>query len=458
MNGCAENDVNFIPPNYSNMPSYIKKEKVKADATNIKNHEQEKKEKAKADATNIKNPEQKKKEKAKADATNIKTPEQEKKEKVKADATNIKTPEQEKKEKEKNEFRANLIQDCKKIDVIYDSLKINDSTIKEAYVTSEDINKRFKKIKQFSSGKGGASVYWVNDLKNKGIDRVLKIFPEENFTKIFKKNNELREIYFSCKLAKEKFTDSKLSFSSDDNNFFPGFFGFGYTNTDKPFASKNDISMESNKKYFFMLMEFVKGKDMFVYSKDKKDEKSPYKDPQITTLILYQIISAIKNAHESLGFYHMDMHPGNIMLSSDKTITYTINKNQTITAPMVKIIDFGLSTGVDFYENDNINKSNALALKLRPKRAYSKVLLDFFINIDSWSSSFKGSSIAKTPLFITKAETLRKQINAGDDMQFFNMMLYSFGKIFKPFIDYCNNYSDCLIDINKFLEVKATKK
>lgn len=103
-------------------------------------------------------------------------------------------------------------------------------------------------------------------------------------------------------------------------------------------------------------------------------------------------------------------------------------------APKVKIIDFGLATSREFYAADKINSSAALSLTLPPSRNYSLVLLKFISNF---------RSLLTGPLVISKAGDLAKQYPAGDDIQFINMMIYSFRNYYYSFNDYCRDYQSC---------------
>lgn len=289
---------------------------------------------------------------------------------------------------------------------------------------------RFSLVQQFTSGKGGAKVYWVKDKNNQNEDKVLKIFPEENFQKDFNHNNEQRETWFSCELSKLNFKEKGFEFLSADKSFFPAFYGFGYTLTDVPFA---DARVTPNKKHLFMLMEFIKGKDMYEHSEDKSSAESPYRNASTSRAILYQVLAALNQAYEKMGFFHKDLHPGNIILSEDKLVSLKID-DVMVQAPMIKIIDFGLATSKEFYASDKINNADAQALKLSPSRNYSLVLLKFISNF---------RSLLTGPLVISKAGSLAKQYPAGDDIQFINMIIYSFRNYYSSFSDYCRDYKSC---------------
>lgn len=180
-------------------------------------------------------------------------------------------------------------------------------------------------------------------------------------------------------------------------------------------------------------MEFIKGKDMYAHSEDKSSTNSPYKSSSTTKVIIYQVLAGLNQAFQKMGFFHKDLHPGNIMLSEDKLVTLKI-KGVTVYAPMVKIIDFGLATAKNFYAADGINSAAASSLNLAPSRYYSLVLLKF---ISNFRSIFTG------PLVISKAGDLAKQYPAGDDIQFINMIIYIFRNTFDSFINYCRDYQSC---------------
>lgn len=330
---------------------------------------------------------------------------------------------------------AGLQFDCDKIKSFYNSLKYSGSDT-GSFLSARDIRERFSKVKQFTSGKGGASVYWVKDLE---VDRVLKIFPAESFEKDFEKNNEIREIFFSCHLAKEKFTLPNATFSSTDTSFFPRFFGFAYTDSDTPFDQPPPV--QSSKKHLMMVMEFIKGKDMFVHSEEKASD-SPLLNKAQSQAIILQIVSALEQAHKNLGFYHLDLHPGNIVLSSDKTVKFRKASGAYVIAPMVKIIDFGLATGSYFYVSDGLDPRKAASLTLSPSRNYSLALLNF-------STNLRGSLIYSAG-FISKAKSVSEDYPGGDDLQFVNMMIYTFRNTFSSFNNYCQNYQKCIQDFSKF--------
>ncbi len=331
-------------------------------------------------------------------------------------------------------LNAGLQYDCDQIKSIYNSLKYGADT--NAYLSSNDIANRYSLVKQFTSGKGGASVYWVKDLE---VDRVLKIFPAESFSNDFEKNPEIREIFLSCHLAKERFEDSTMTFSSRDKNFFPGFYGYAYTDTDTPFASPP--AAKTGKKHLIMVMEFIKGKDLYVHSEDKKNTLSPLNNKIATQGIIYQLLVALERAHKNIGFYHRDLHPGNIIISSDKTVSIKKSGGGVVVAPMLKIIDFGLSTSRYFYSADQIDSSKAQSLRLPSSRDYSLVLLKFVTNM---------RSLAASPAFIAKAKSVAKDYQAGDDMQFINMLIYTFRNTFDSYNNYCSDYASCIVDFANF--------
>jgi serine/threonine protein kinase len=257
---------------------------------------------------------------------------------------------------------------------------------------------------------------------------VIKIFPQEKFIKNFQYNSDLREIYFSCHLNRLIFTDKHLIFSTTDKNFFPIFYGFGFSTTDKPFDGKSADNQE--KKHFFMIIEYVDGKDVFTYSNNRATRESAFKAKTKVKAILFQVIFALNQANKELGFSHLDLHPGNIMLSENKTIDLKIGQSIE-KAPMVKIIDFGLSSAEDFPP-------------LTASRIYSKVLLDFVANM-------RISPLARL-LFFSKAEEIHRHYPGSDDLQFINMMIYAFRNYYankdmdtrSAFIAYCKNYDECL--------------
>lgn len=319
--------------------------------------------------------------------------------------------------------------DCDGIKNLYDSLRSNNPE-NSAFVSAQDLAERFKLEKQFSNSAGGSNVYWVKDLS---ADRVVKIFPAESFSKRFEENSALRELYFSCKLAEEEFNFPNMSFSTADHNFFPRFFGYGYSDTDTPFEA---TAKKQDKKHFFMITELIKGKDMYEHSK-ALDPTSPLNDRTKTQAILYQIISALKQVYEKMGFFHRDLHPGNIIISEDKTVSFNRGNRPPFIAPMIKIINFGSGTSRAFYAQDTISPIAAEKLKLEPSRSKSAVLSDFAKNM--------GGSLFGT-LFITKALRVSKQYQAGDDIHFFNMMIHVFRKIFahpSREFDYCGDYIIC---------------
>jgi serine/threonine protein kinase len=331
-------------------------------------------------------------------------------------------------------LNAGLQYDCDQIKSIYTSLKYGAET--NAYISGKDIANRYSLVKQFTSGKGGASVYWVKDLE---VDRVLKIFPAESFINDFEKNPEIREIFLSCHLAKERFEDSSMTFSTRDKNLFPGFYGYGFTDTDTPFGPQPAV--KSGKKHLIMVMEFIKGQDLYVHSEDKKNTLSPLNNKTTTQAIIYQLLTALQRAHKNLGFYHRDLHPGNIIVSSDKSVSITKSTGGTVMAPMIKIIDFGLSTSRYFYTYDQLDGTKAQKMSLPSSRDYSLVLLKFITNM---------RSLAASPAIIAKAKSVAKDYQAGDDMQFINMLIYTFRNTFDSYNDYCSDYTKCLNDFSKF--------
>ena len=293
----------------------------------------------------------------------------------------------------------NVSQDCDAIKTLYDSKGIG---AEPSATSKNDITDTYKKIKQFSSGAGGGSVYLVESYKDKK-QYVLKIFPEESFVKPFDKNNELREIYFTCKLT--KFPQ------------FPQFFGYGHTTTNQPF----DASAGIPKKHFYILLEFIKGKDIFTLSDTDADRNAYFGDAKQAKYILAEVVKALQLARKELpGFAHLDLHPGNIMITGSPT------------KPGIKIIDFGLSADDKFS-------------RLNETRNYSLVVLKFIQNM---------LGLTATPGAILKASEIRSNNpESNDDLQFINMMIYTFRNYFankqktstdKAFVDYCNTFLGCL--------------
>ena len=299
---------------------------------------------------------------------------------------------------------------CNNIEKLYNKLHgdNNNENIKltSDYMGSHTLNQRYAIQRQFSSGAGGASVYWVKDKYDNNKDKVLKIFKPETFSKPFTENNEAREIYLTCLLHQL------------NNNYFPIFYDFGYTNVDDPRKASDD------KKHLFFVMEFIPGQSLAEHAQERG---AFIKDATKVINALKDVIKALHRAHSTLGFFHNDLHPGNIMIHRDS------NK--------AKIIDFGLATAKMFYDTDGIDENAAISINIAPKRNYSLVLLNFIKDVR------RSSVYILTAM--NKAKDIAKSHPHGDDLQFINMMIYGLknsvglGKGYQN-LKYCHDYASCL--------------
>ncbi len=80
-------------------------------------------------------------------------------------------------------------------------------------------------------------------------------------------------------------------------------------------------------------------------------------------------------------------------------------------------------------------------LRLPSSRDYSLDLLKFVTNM---------RSLAASRAFIAKAKMVAKDYQAGDDMQFINMLIYTFRNTFDSYNNYCSDYASCIVDFANF--------
>src|SRR5580698_6552512 len=84
-------------------------------------------------------------------------------------------------------------ENCNDIKSLYDELKNPASANNKFLQDTNMLKQHFNLKKQFSSGAGGASVYWVEDKNDNNKNKVLKIFKAGDFNKKpFAENNELK--------------------------------------------------------------------------------------------------------------------------------------------------------------------------------------------------------------------------------------------------------------------------
>lgn len=227
----------------------------------------------------------------------------------------------------------------------------------------------FSLEKKFSTGKGGAYVAQVKD--QAGNKKVIKIFPSINIPD--NKYNYI-ELFYTCLNSFITYRD--LGYIIDGDNglkAFPRVYEIGVTN-----ASALDGSA-SQMVFPYVVFEFIQGDTLAslaqkanenknnpdfiqrneynLYNIDQKPATTApaeIKNKKSTDLVLYQIIQIlyqlkynIKINGKIYGFYHSDIHPGNVMVRNTNFSGKLDAGFGAITAqniPLITFIDFGHST------------------------------------------------------------------------------------------------------------------
>ncbi|HXW52707.1 MAG TPA: hypothetical protein VEL47_01250 [Myxococcota bacterium] len=270
-----------------------------------------------------------------------------------------------------------------------DKMEIFSSSIAE-------LGARYRLIKQFEVGKGGAHVFLVEDKRN-GEKKVLKIFPS-----IADENNKynFREPYYTCLNSFISYGDLgyNITSTSEPINAFPRLFEVGITNAEELSGPINGFA------YPYMVMEFVRGESLTSLSERamtkarspgynlyiKDDPSFSRQDKQNSEIVLYQItqlmykLKRIKINNKEYGFVHTDLNPGNIFVI-DKAFSGTMNAGfgdiKVKDAPLVTFIDFGHSTSN--FDSDLGDKVNSLKVFLRKTfRAFSQSGEKFYKNLN----------------------------------------------------------------------------
>lgn len=103
--------------------------------------------------------------------------------------------------------------------------------------------------------------------------------------------------------------------------------------------------------------------------------------------IFYQIFHALSLARERLGFYHLDLHPGNIMIRNEtfSNNPSSINEVNLIGVPKVTLLDFGMSiiNGLSI-PDEKWNRTTTLDLFIFTNFDLGSLLVSWSM-LDNWS-------------------------------------------------------------------------
>lgn len=203
---------------------------------------------------------------------------------------------------------------------------------------TEDINRRFSLVKQFS-GKSDSFIYEV--VCNNKLNNIFKVLPPSDSLSLHD-NIAFKELFFVYQLSSLK---SKKYISGNQNAsiFFPKISGMGFVKSSNPFEE-----IDKQEYYPFYVMEKINGITLLDLVMQPELAKSILgydyysADPRIFYYILLQLSIAMLNANSEIGFIHNDLHPSNILLSTEKVpMDFQVGNTKIKTAgPLIKIIDF----------------------------------------------------------------------------------------------------------------------
>lgn len=218
-------------------------------------------------------------------------------------------------------------------------------------IPSTLLEENYRYDNDLSGGLSGSKILLISRITKKNDDenkQILKVLTEISRGENLWETKGFREVYFAKRLSELQSTDF-LPSGMKSNEFFPRFFGFGLVGHVNPFANQR---YQSDKSFPSYLMEYLHGMSLVDFAKNPRDATNLFgynlkTAPRgIMFSILFQITVALINADKEIGFSHLDIHPGNIILLAkplDNAIFTYQGKKIPLIGPKVKILDFDQS-------------------------------------------------------------------------------------------------------------------
>ena len=169
---------------------------------------------------------------------------------------------------------------------------------------------------------------------------MLKIFPDLN--------SSLRERVHTCFLASlndhlDLIVSTSPAEQKEPLRLFPEFYHMGLL------ADPGPVSTRA-----FVVTEFIRGESLWQFHAANPLDVAGRKSEVKTILSIFaQILAGLKKVHELTGFLHLDLHPGNIMVSTEiwphgtlldtKTSRFPERQTDIGGTPRIRLIDPGCS-------------------------------------------------------------------------------------------------------------------
>jgi len=316
------------------------------------------------------------------------------------------------------------ISDCKALSKIFANPKAHE-------IPPADILKKYSNFELLPGSHSGAGVFSVltTDSQEKAV---FKTLPGD----ISMDSKNFREAILSCRLPQLS-ANNYLSGDKKAGMFFPKLYDVGFTTSMDPSASK---IITENDPVPFMVIEYIDGLALLDFVEDingvtvKKFGYNLDNAPKdFLKGSLLQITIALLNADKEIKFRHNDLHPLNVIISTEvASFSTTIKgKNVSYRGPLVKIIDFG-------HGQDKDNPGGLISLWAhKPLKSREERLIDHEL------AQFPEPSTFKTNLILNLVPLLDER-----DIRNINILIQAFGSRLKAQgvknIDYCMTYQECL--------------
>ena len=236
-----------------------------------------------------------------------------------------------------------------------------ESQIKKTYITGPDMNALLYLLRTLllSSTEHKLDIVSPNSDIKKWLTKLYKLSVESTHAWIYVGNILQTSFEIIIKTTKENSTSENLSLLTEFaianiginklRYIIPTFmYTFDIFSCNPPVKDTGELNIESmcrksdQKKALYIMCEKVDGQTM----KQLIANGIEFKD---WLFVFLQILLSLEIAQSKLSFTHFDLHTGNVIIQTNKTISYNVNINDTTYSiknsnltPV--IIDFGLST------------------------------------------------------------------------------------------------------------------